>query len=630
MAGNAAAIDSRQSVMDNGVGSRSTEMSDVEVRILGPLEVWVDGRRVDLGGGRQRSLLAILALHANEVVPSERLIDELWGGQPPPTAQKALQNLVSHLRSAITPVSDGRLLTQSPGYELRLDEDALDAHRFEHLAAEARQVLEEDPARAAEQLREALALWRGEPLVDFAYEHFAQAEIARLEELRLVAVEDRIDADLALGRHAELVPELETLVAAHPLRERIRGQLMVALYRDGRQAEALETYRQARTAMHEELGLEPSAALKQLEQAILTQDPSLGPTPKLPPAPRARRRRRRRLVLVAAAAALLAVATAALGAVLLSRDDAGPTVVPNSLVKIDAETNEIVDVIPVGVRPGQVEIVGDYAFVAGQDDGTLSRVDRRSGAVTISGRQDASGSIAGEGDQYVWVASTDRPEASRVEVSSLGAFDRIRLPRYLDRAYIAVGGGSLWVSEYLPPAVSRWSLGKLELARRYRLSPAPEPWDVSFGGGAAWVALSDFGDENYLLRIDARTGRARRIPVGALPGDSTMGFGSLWAVMQFDGTVWRIDPGTGKPSAIINVPRAPRGVAAGSGSMWVTSNCRGTVSRIDPDTNTVVATIETGYFPQYVAAAGRFVWVGIAGENAFGESGNGSLISCYE
>ena len=216
----------------------------------------------------------------------------------------------------------------------------------------------------------------------------------------------------------------------------------------------------------------------------------------------------------------------------------------------------------------------------------------------------------------MWVASTSRAEVSRVEVSSLGAFDRIPLPRYLDRAFIAVGGGSLWVTEYLPPAVSRWSLGKLKLIRRYPLSPSAEPFEVAVGGGAAWVSVG--GEACELFRIDARDGRVKRVPVADCPVDSAFGFGSVWTAMEFDGTVWRMDPGTGRASAIINVPRAPVGVAAGAGSVWVTSNCRGTVSRIDPNTNTVVATIDTGYFPQYVAAAGGFVWVGITGQPSSG------------
>jgi YVTN family beta-propeller protein len=246
----------------------------VEFRILGPLEVVRDGRAIELGGGRQRALLALLLLRANEVVAADRLIDELWGERPTPTAPKALQNLVSQLRKSL---GDGVVVTRTPGYALRARPEEVDARRFERLAEQGRRRLESEPARAAEQLREALELWRGDPLADFAYESFAQAEAARLQELRLVALEDRIEADLTLGRHATLVPELELLVAEHPLRERPRGQLMLALYRSHRQADALDVHRDGRLLLDAELGLQPGEALQQLERAILNQDPELMP-----------------------------------------------------------------------------------------------------------------------------------------------------------------------------------------------------------------------------------------------------------------------------------------------------------------------------------------------------------------
>lgn len=251
-------------------------MAAIEFRILGPLEVRADDRVLDLGGRKQRGLLAILLLHANEVVSSERLIDELWGERAPPTAAKSVQVFVSHLRKTL-----GRdvLLTHAPGYTLRVDPGNLDLQRFEELLAQARAA---DARAASASLHEALSLWRGPPLADFVYERFAQAEIARLEELQLVALEDRIEADLALGHHGQLVAELEALIARHPLRERLRGQLMLALYRSGRQAEALEAYRSTRQLLDGELGLEPSEALQRLEQAILVHDPSLELGPEQP------------------------------------------------------------------------------------------------------------------------------------------------------------------------------------------------------------------------------------------------------------------------------------------------------------------------------------------------------------
>ena len=248
----------------------------MQFRVLGPLEVEVGGLPLPLRGRRQRALLALLLLSANEVVPDDRLLEDLWGDEQPSSGRAALRVRISQLRKAL---GDGgrALLTRPPGYVLHVDPDRVDARLFERLAAAGTRQLREGSAElAAMTLREALALWRGPALADFAYEAFAQPEMARLEELRLAALEERIDADLALARHAELVGELEALVATEPLRERPRGQLMLALYRSGRQADALASYRAARRAL-DELGIEPGRALAELEGAILRQDPALEP-----------------------------------------------------------------------------------------------------------------------------------------------------------------------------------------------------------------------------------------------------------------------------------------------------------------------------------------------------------------
>jgi DNA-binding SARP family transcriptional activator len=245
----------------------------MDIRILGPLEVARDGQALGLGGSKERMLLAALLLHANEVVSTDSLVEQLWGGDPPPSAAKALQVYVSRLRKTL---GADVIATRAPGYVVRVEPDELDLHRFERLVERSRQA---DPEDASAILREALALWRGAPLADFAYEAFAQAEITRLEELRFAALEQRIDADLALERHQQLVAELERLLADHPLRERLRGQLMLALYRSGRQAEALDAYQQGRRLLDDELGLEPSESLKDLQRAILAHDPSLEARP---------------------------------------------------------------------------------------------------------------------------------------------------------------------------------------------------------------------------------------------------------------------------------------------------------------------------------------------------------------
>ena len=292
----------------------------MEFRILGTVEVRRDGEALPLGGAKRRALLALLLLHANEVVSADRLVDDLWGERPPQNAAAALHNNVSRLRKLL----GADLLASRPGgYCLCVDPSVVDLHRFESLVAEAGRAPTE--ARAA-LLHEALSLWRGPALADLAYEPVA-VEAGRLEEARLAALESRIDADLELARHAELVGELEALVAEHPLRERMRGQLILALYRSGRQAEALDVYRETRRVLADELGLDPSPELRELELAILRQDPTLAAPPR-PHAPSTiGRPRRRRAVALAFAVLLLLVAASAAGVLGLRASESTPVAV---------------------------------------------------------------------------------------------------------------------------------------------------------------------------------------------------------------------------------------------------------------------------------------------------------------
>jgi DNA-binding SARP family transcriptional activator len=254
----------------------------VEFRILGPLEVSRDGEQLQLSGQKQRALLALLLLEANRVVSTDRIMDALWGEQPPRTAPTSLQNFVSQLRKLLGPET---LVTKPPGYQLRLEPDQLDLERFRRLVEEGRSG---PPDARAAKLEQALALWRGPPLADLGFEAFAQPEIARLEELRLAVLEDRIEAELEAGRHAEIVGELEVLADENPLRERLRGQLMLALYRSGRQAEALQIYHDTRRVLVDELGIDPSPSLQQLHGAILRQDATLDTGTPAPQAPQDR------------------------------------------------------------------------------------------------------------------------------------------------------------------------------------------------------------------------------------------------------------------------------------------------------------------------------------------------------
>jgi DNA-binding SARP family transcriptional activator len=261
------------------------QVATTDFRILGPLEVVEGGQLVRLSGARQRALLAILLLHVGEAISSDRLMDELWGDEPPDAGSAALRVRISQLRRALGPAGE-LLVTRPPGYALAVAPEQVDLRRFERLVEAGDRALgRDDPAAAADSLREALALWRGPPLADFSYAPFAQGAIVRLEELRLAAIELRVEAELALGEHARLAGELQALVREHPLRERLCGQLMLALYRDGRQADALEAYRTARARLVEEIGLEPGPELHELERRILAQDEGLMVNRRPRPAP---------------------------------------------------------------------------------------------------------------------------------------------------------------------------------------------------------------------------------------------------------------------------------------------------------------------------------------------------------
>ena len=346
----------------------------MQYRILGPLAVAKDGSEIVIGSGKQRALLALLLLNANEAVSTDRLIDQLWGESRSASATKVLQNYVSKLRRLL---GDGVLITRAHGYELRVEPGELDVDRFDDLVADGRRALAAgDPERAAAVLAEALALWRGPPLADFAYEPFASADIERLDGLRLAALIERIDADLQLGRHDALIGELETLVARYPLQERLRGQLMLALYRSGRQAEALQVYKETRRVLVDELGIEPSQELQQLERAILVHDPSLEPPPIARSAGGRKRSRTRLLVVTLLLAAAIAVAGIL---VIHGRGGKGIAASSNAAVgAIDPKTNMLVGKVPVRDLPTRIAAGMGQVWALSSHGGTMSEIDPRS------------------------------------------------------------------------------------------------------------------------------------------------------------------------------------------------------------------------------------------------------------
>ena len=592
----------------------------IEFRVLGPLEVVGQDGPLALGGRKQRALLAVLVVHRGEPVSSERLIDDLWGEQAPPSAVKLVQGHVSGLRKVL---GDGPLVTQQGGYLLRIPSGQLDVDRFESLVTAGRQALAGgDPRTAAARLRVALEVWRGPALADFGYESFAQSEIARLEESRLAAVEARIEAELALGEHAELVGEVEALVREHPLRERLVGQLMLALYRSGRQADALEAYRVARRGLVEELGIEPAGEVQRLQQAILKQDPALELEPPTPEKPDSRaaitRRRRRGGGLIVAGAALLLVALVAVAAQLAGSGPSSVRVAPNSLAGIDIKDNRVTSAMAVGTRPGPIAFGSGSLWVANLDDQTVSRIDPASLRTVrvISAAAPPTGIAASAGG--VWVAESSsslKPNTTPAtsvsvepldpEFDSFGAAIPIGNVVWGGPGSIAARGDSVWV------APSTGLLTRLDARSgrvTRRLDPNASPTGIAIGEGAVWLADTEAGN---VVRVD-RTGLSRPIPVGNAPTAITVGGGGVWGVDSLDDRVVRIDPGTRAVTATIPVGRSPAGVAFGAGSVWVANSGDGTVTRISPSTNKPVATIEVGGSPQALAVVGGRVWVTVA------------------
>src|SRR6266511_4967840 len=586
----------------------------MDFRILGPLEVEHEGGELPLGGGQQRALLALLLLHANEVVAVDEIVDALWPESPPPSATKSVHALVSRLRGLLegepvarngAEVDNGVLLTRPHGYSLRVAPGELDLHRFDALLNEGRAALAAGQADvAARTLREALALWRGTPLAELAYASFARGEVARLQELRLSTLEERIEADLAAGRPAELVPELESLVARHPLRERLRGQLMRALYGCGRQAEALQVYQDTRRLLVGELGIEPGQPLQRLEQAILRQERSLEPPVQVGPD---RRRSLRRRVALAGVAALLAAA-AALAAILGTRSKPPSAVhlIGNSLAVIDPRSNRVERQIPVGARPTFVAY-GDHAlWVANLDDDSISRVDPRTSRVLRAIATDASPAGVAVGAGSVWVANSDAATVSRIDPRYNRPVQTIpiRGPSGFGLSAIAYGLGSVWVAD-AGGRVSRID------PRRGRVVATivvgNEPRALAVGAGAVWVANAWW--EGTVSRIDPSNVVTAEIPIGRGAGAVAVGAGAVWVANALDDTVVQIDPATNAIEATIPVGKRPGGIAVGAGAGWVTGSGDGTIFRIDPRTSEVVDTIRVGSSPVGVAASAGTVWV---------------------
>jgi YVTN family beta-propeller protein len=438
------------------------------------------------------------------------------------------------------------------GYLLRVAPGELDLDRFQGMVEEGRQALARgDAQRAAEAWRAGLAMWRGPPLADFAYEAFAQAPIAQLEELRLGVVEDRIEADLALARHEQLVGELAALVKQSPLRERLRMQLMLALYRCGRQAEALDVYQEYRRGLAEELGLDPSPRLRELQTAILARDPSLelrldepAAAEAAAPISRPRGAGGSHGRLAVGVLVMVGVAAAVVVALVSQGGGAAPlsVIAADSVGAISAGRGAITAEAPVGT-PWGVAVGQGSVWVTNYNDGTVSRIDPATHAV----------------------------EPIEVESTPTG---------------IAVGADAVWVTNSYSGTVSRIDPADDKVVGTIAVGNGPS--GVAVGDGSVWIANSSDGT---LSRINPLSDTAEMIPLGGATEATgvAVGEGPVWVSDAADGRVLRVDPHTNRVTGSINVGSGPSAITVGYGSVWTTNNLDGTISRINPQTNKVTA-----------------------------------------
>jgi YVTN family beta-propeller protein len=534
----------------------------------------------------------------------------------------------------------------------------LDLDRFQSLIEEGRRALAAGRAAdGADRLRQALHLWRGPPLAELAYDAFAQIEIARLEELRLSALEARIEADLALGGHHDLIPELEALVTQNPFRERLRGQLMLALYRSGRQAEALQAYQRARRALVDELGIEPGQTLQRLEQAILLQDESLElqqeVTSQEPPRPETERhyqraglsvvvgsqlRRHRRLAAVTAL-----VLAGAVGATVFTVTRAGihslAAIAPNSVGVIDPSSNDIIDDIPVGPDPASITVGNSAAWVANLGDNTVSQIDTRSHKVTQI-PVDSFPNALTFGAGATWLIQGSLVSAvRRIGASGASSAELFPIPGITERtgrgywgmgpeppcinrtfgeagpagvAASAYGAGKVWFVCGANPPILGWLDPETNRVGRKNYRDAVLSTGIAATPRSVWIANAQ---ENTISEIDPFTQQTiEQVNVAADPAAIAVGQGTtLWIASFLADAVSHFDiPGHGLPAAPTTIPvgDGPVAIAFGEGSVWVANANDHTISRIDPKTNDVTATIKLGNVtPRGIAVGEGKVWV---------------------
>jgi len=608
-----------------GLGWAKGTAVAIDYRLLGTIEAAANGRVLDVGGRRQRALLAILLLSANAPVTRDTLIDKLWGDRAPSDAQHTLDVAVSRLRKALESAAGDRVVATRPGaYVLLAEPEHVDVRCFERVAAQGRRALAAgDPAEARDALRAALALWRGAPLSDVSGEQFAGPEIARLEEMRASVAEDLIEVELALGQHAEVLGELGLLVEANPLREQLAALLMIALYRSGRQPEALAVYQSARRALVDELGIEPGPELRRVERAILEQAVWLdvpradraaqqpAGTDHLPQRPAPARRPR---VLIAAGAGLTLAVVLALLVGGADGATARATAGPDTVGVIDTGRGVLEAVVKDVRRPGGVAYSDSSAWITDTARNLLLRANLRGWVVDPIHVGPGPGAVAVGGGK-VWVANQLNGTVSEVNPASNSVVARIHVGN--GPGAMTYGFGSVWVANTTDSTVSRI------IAGGGRVAPIPtgsSPAGLAAGFGGIWVATAT----GRVLFIDPRSDRVTRsLPVGGAPVGVAVGGTSVW-VAESGGSVARLDPHTGRVLRT-RIGGTAKGIAFADGTVWITTGA-GKVARLDPRTG-AKSFIRVGNQPSAIAAAGGHLLTTVLPTSASHRGGTLTIIA---
>ena len=637
-----------------------TAQTHLTFRVLGPVEVLRNGVPLDLGGRQPRSVMAILVLHANHVVRSDQLKDGLWGTRWPVGATNTVQAFIARLRRALGEHAGDRaamIVTAAGGYMLRIDPEDIDLYRCQRLAADARVARTSgDHATAAALFEEALSPWDPDPLIDVCDEDLARVEIARLQDLRLGISEERFANDLDRGRHAEILGELSMAVQCHSTSERLLETLMTALYRCGRQTDALAAYTSYRARLGEEVGLDPSPRLRRLQGQILRHDPELvgsGRPAGAPPEPRSsltgqdpqlRAARaspprtppsegtapgashgwwRSRIVVATVVAAAAAVAL--LTALALGGGSHEPQrISPNSLLRLDPTSAEVLADVPVE-DPSETELAAvppRKVWVLSHNDQVISIVDTHTNRRTktiggFGGRQlsEQGGYSLLYADGSVWVAAANPNTVARVDPSSKRVEAVIPIPG--KPTLLARGLGHVWVLSH-------------DLSQVYEIDPktnrarpagltGPGTNGLAVGEGAIWVV--NYSDDT-VSKINPRTGRAQTIPVGDAPGGIGIGYGYVWVSNDFgplpinSQTLSQIDPSTGRVIHTIRLCKSTTAlqtdVLATHGRIWVACPASHSIVEVSPTDARVVRRIRAAYYPTALAVADGSVWVTIS------------------